>query len=510
MTFVVKEQHRIYKESLRLKSSFGNEIQFKNMTISPIETFFDKYSKKQKQGVQGTFSVTADVFANKEIKSEDYPISLEYQACSDEYCLFPQDFQFKTPLYIKDSSLSLHRILSESLLLALIFVFFAGFLTSFTPCIFPMIPLTLAVLVPRGQNLTFSQKLRRSLSYVFGIALTYSVFGLIAASSGMMFGSFLGNKYVAMSIGFFFVLFAISMLGFFEIKTPRAFTQVSFLKNSNTFFFGLAAGVIAGPCVGPVLLSILTFISQTGNLQTGFLLMMSFAFGMGLIFIILGVAGNLLQVLPRSGTWLSIVKYIFAAMMLALSLYYVWPVLSTSELIYFVLLSLLTLCACYLFFFERVFFRRIDKKTKLVLQTMIALFVIAMVGTFSFSSKLNQKQSLDAGWVEYDEKSFAALLKNGKPTIVDFYADWCVACKELKTVTFRDTQVKDIGQTFNLVIVNATQSSEILEKLKNEHHVLGLPTLLFYNSQGDKKEDLTLTGFEGPTAFIKRMQQAME
>lgn len=513
LTFTVKDKHKIYKESLGLKTAIGSDVSFKNLQISPIETFYDKYSEKNKEGVQGTFEVVVDVFATQDIKDQNYPLLLGYQACSDEYCLFPQDFPFTVSLYIKNSSFSLNRLMSESLLLAMIFVFFAGFLTSFTPCIFPMIPLTLAVLVPRGQTLSFSQKLGRSLSYVLGIALTYSVFGLLAASSGMMFGSLLGNQYVAVAIGLFFVAFALSMLGFFEIKTPSHLSQSKWFNHSNTFLFGLAAGVVAGPCVGPVLLSILTFISQTGNLQTGFLLMMSFAFGMGLIFIILGVAGNIFQTLPRSGAWMNFTKYLFALIMLGLAFYYVYPALSSAGLLLFTFAVLAIVCGVYLRFYEEKFFVPLSGQTRTVLKVSSGLLIIAFFATALFYKKINEIQfytGSDYGWVTYDDATFSEVLKNGKPTVVDFYADWCMACKELKARTFSDPVVIAEGQKINRLVINATHSSELIEKLKKEHHVIGLPTILFFDKQGQKRDDLTLTGFEPPKEFLTRIKKVME
>jgi thioredoxin:protein disulfide reductase len=513
MTFVVKEGHKIYKESLKLRSRHGQELSFKNVVIQPLITFEDKYTKTTKQGVHDTFEITADVFAKEEIKDDNYPLTLEYQACSEEYCLFPQDFDFNTSLVIKNSSFSLNRLMSESLLLAIIFVFFAGFLTSFTPCIFPMIPLTLAVLVPRGKPLSFTQKLYRSLTYVFGIALTYSLFGVIAASSGIMFGSLLGNKYVAVGIAFFFVLFAISMLGFFEIKTPSKLQNSQWLNNSNTFVFGLAAGVIAGPCVGPVLLSILTFISQTGNVQTGFVLMMSFAFGMGLIFIVLGIAGDVFHLLPKSGNWLNNIKYIFSSIMLGLSIYYVLPVLSFSELIIYIEFVLLTIVACYFLFYEKKFNVTLSTRAKKFLKINALGLIFGLVITSFFAKNINTSQTdlkYSNGWTAYNESQFEKILQNGKPTVVDFYADWCMACKELKNDTFSNEIVIQEGKDFNLLVVDATQNNPLIEKLKKEHHVIGLPTLIFYNKTGVKKEDLTLNGFEKAEDFVKRLKKAKE
>lgn len=513
LTLNAIERHKVYSESIKLRSQFGSEVTFKNIKVSPLETFKDKFSGDIKTGVKGQFQLTAEVYSSREIKDEKYPLILDYQACSEEYCLFPQEYHFTVPMFIQDSSMSLARMMSESIILAMIFVFFAGFLTSFTPCIFPMIPLTLAVLTPKGQQLNFSTKLFRSLSYVFGIALTYSVFGVLAASTGHLFGSFLGNQWVAIGIGLFFVSFAISMLGFFEIKTPTALSNLQFSRGASTFFFGLAAGVIAGPCVGPVLLSILAYISQSGNLMTGFLLMMSFAFGMGLIFIVLGVAGDLFKILPRSGNWLNSVKYVFAIAMLGLAFYYVHPVLSPSQFIAFVASAFLVVAFCYLVFYEKKFFVPLAAQVKWTLKGIVTVLLLAAVTSLIFSKKIDQKMTQaedSSGWVIMQEEEFSNALKNGKPTVVDLYADWCASCKELKGITFKDSEVVRAGGAFNRVVIDATSTSTFVESFKKTHGVLGLPTILFFDEHGQVIKNLTLTGFESPPEFLVRMNRALK
>lgn len=513
LTLNAIDHHKVYSDTLHLRSRFGSEVTFKSIQVSPLETFKDKFSGEIKKGVKGQFQLTAEVYAAREIKDQKYPLILDYQACSEEYCLFPQEYHFTTPLFIQDSSLSLSRMMSESIILAMIFVFFAGFLTSFTPCIFPMIPLTLAVLTPKGQHLSFSTKLFRSLSYVLGIALTYSVFGVLAASTGHLFGSFLGNQWVAIAIGLFFVSFAISMLGFFEIKTPAFLSNLKLSQSTGTFFFGLAAGVIAGPCVGPVLLSILAYISQSGNITTGFLLMMSFAFGMGLIFIVLGVAGDLFKVLPRSGHWLNSVKYVFAIAMFGLAFYYVKPVLSPASFIAFVIFAFLITALCYLLFYEKTFYVPLKPKIKVALTLTVILLFFTATATLIFSKALNHKmvqEENSSGWVLLQEKEFSEILKNGKPTIVDLYADWCASCKELKGITFKDSAVINKGENFNRVIIDATSTSAFVETFKKTHNVLGLPTILFFDEQGEVIKGLTLTGFEPPQEFILRMEKALK
>lgn len=513
MTFKVAPDHKAYNESLFVKSKLNSAVSFKNLKISPLETFTDKFSGEVKQGVHDEFSIVAEVYATDQVKTEAFPLVLGYQACSLEYCLFPQEYTFEIPMFIEDSSLHLRRLMSESWLLALIFVFFAGFLTSFTPCIFPMIPLTLAVLVPRKEQWSFSTKLSRSLSYVLGIAVTYSILGVLAASSGLMFGALLGNKWVALSISLFFVMFSISMLGFFEIKTPSFLSNSKALRSSNTFFYGLAAGVVAGPCVGPVLLSILTYISQTGDVRMGFALMMSFAFGMGLIFILLGTGSGMVKMLPKSGPWLDGIKYVFAGAMALLAMYYAWPVLTLSEFVAFTAFITGAIAGVYLFSYEKKFFKRLTLFSQY-------FFIVVLVGScltagtaLLFKSSIDIKWSgtyYENGWVAYDEKTVGEVLKNGKPTIIDFYADWCLSCKELKKITFADARVIARGEEFNLLLLDATTSSELVEKLKKEHRILGLPTLLFFNAQGIKQEALTLTGFENAESFLTRMTTAQQ
>jgi len=513
MTFEAIPHHKIYKDSIQVRPGFGGELTFRNTVVGPLQSFYDKYSQTSRQGVVGRFDVIAEVYATHDVRNDAYPLILGYQACSEEYCLFPAEYEFKTPIFVENSSFSLERLMSEGLVLALIFVFFAGFLTSFTPCIFPMIPLTLAVLVPKGQSLSFAGKLRRSFLYVLGIALTYSMFGVLAATSGLMFGSFLGNQWVALAIGTFFLVFAISMLGFFEIKTPSLVAKSFLFRNSNTFLYGLAAGVIAGPCVGPVLLSILTFISKTGNVTTGFVLMMAFAFGMGLIFIILGIAGDLVKVLPSSGAWLDAIKYFFALIMAALSFYYVRPVLSPALFAAYVAFSVLVVCVCYLLFYEKKFYVTLSTAMRRAFVAATVLSIVTLAAVAALSGRINNAavaSHFEDGWQPFSEKVLSASLANGKPTIVDFYADWCMSCKELRFNTFKDAAVLAQNQRFNLLLVDATTVNDDVEKLKKDRNVIGLPAIFFYSKSGREIPEATLTGYENGDAFAQRMRQVLQ
>jgi thiol:disulfide interchange protein DsbD len=393
------------------------------------------------------------------------------------------------------------------------FVFFAGFLTSFTPCIFPMIPITLAVLVPKGERLHFGKKLRRSLLYVLGIALTYSVFGVLAATSGLMFGSILGNRWVALGLGMFFLAFAISMLGFFEIKTPQRLSNSFLFSSTNTFFYGLAAGVVAGPCVGPVLLSILTFISKTGNITTGFVLMMAFAFGMGLIFIILGIAGDFAKILPTSGAWMNGVKYVFALIMAGLSFYYVRPVLTPAQFIIYAAFAAGAVATCYLLFYEKKLYVPLSTAARRFFAAAVVISLVVIAGTWAFAGKIDDhamQSEYENGWRPYSPSALEESLKNGKPTILDFYADWCLSCKELKYTTFRDPAVIAKNSSFNLLVVDATNTSEDVAKLKRSFNVIGLPAVFFYSKTGALLNESTLNGFENSESFLKRMDTVLQ
>lgn len=366
------------------------------------------------------------------------------------------------------------------------FVFFAGVLTSFTPCIFPMVPITLSLIGTKKAHSRFDAFLL-SFSYVLGIGLIYSLLGIMAAATGSLFGSLLGHPITKISFSLLFILLAFSLFGWFEMRTPRLieeklnhFLNLHQKKNIKwviAFLSGGVAGIVASPCVGPVLASLLLYVSQSKNLLTGFLLLLTFSLGLGQIFLLLGTFSQ--WTLPKMGVWMKRLKYLLGVILLAMAWNFTFPFFNQENL------------------FSRLFLflpqaNNKEEKIKAHLK--------------------NVKEELVYGyqWVKFSPPHLAKAKKDGKPVIIDFFADWCEACHKLEKKTFNQKKVKLLGENFLWMKIDVTHPSEKQRNIMKGYEILGLPSVLFYSPSGRLEEDLTLKGFEKEEHFLKRMKKVLQ
>ncbi len=432
--------------------------------------------------------IKAPVQISSEIKegSQKFLLSVTYQACTDTFCLFPKATDVEVHFKAVNTSTqeqstgffqkSFKDVYAQGLVWTFLFVFVFGFLTSFTPCVYPMIPITLAILGREAHARSRMQTFLVSLTYVAGIAFTFSALGIFAASTGMLFGSFMSSPWVLGFIAIVFFVMALSMFGYFELEAPRFLRDgvLSHLKLHGyigAFISGLLAGIVASPCVGPVLVGVLTFVAQTKDVWLGFWLLFTYAFGMGLIFLALGLSTSATKLLPKAGGWTNKIKVFFAVLLLGASLYYLDQLLLTSKLI------------------KNSFFS---------------------VSTYTEAMKTRKGFALDLiDWRKYSDDVLAEAQKAGKPVIIDFRADWCAACIEMEEKTFTHQGIQLLSRQFVMIKFDATNGSPELEKLKERFKIVGLPTIVFISAKGQWLEPLTLTEFEAAGPFEERMRRVL-
>lgn len=371
------------------------------------------------------------------------------------------------------------------------------------------------------KKLTHFQGFLRSCMYVFGIAITYVLLGLFAASTGSLFGSLLGHPLVASLLAVIFFMMAISMFGAFEIKLP-SFIESKLLSTKTDasykgiFIAGLLAGIVASPCVGPVLVSILTLVAQSQDLILGAILLFTFALGFGSLFILLGTFGEVVKKLPKAGHWMIEIKELFGWIMIGLAMFYLAPVLSNKY--WYLLLAIILISFSSIL---GAFTGSQDKSKSELLKKgwMLTFFIIGVFliikeliplqNSISNPLQYNHKISTSISWQEYSKDIFNKAKQEGRGVIVDFYADWCAACKDLESDTFNGKEVQKLKDQFIWVKFDATQTSDKFDKLRKKYEILGLPHLVFYNPSGKWLKDETLTGFEDSKSFSERMKRVL-
>ncbi len=347
------------------------------------------------------------------------------------------------------------------------------------------------------------------------MAVTYASLGIIASSTGFMFGSLMANKYFLGGLSFLLFIAALSMFDVFEIQTPRFLQKRLSQQNRSSSYFalfitGLFSGLMVGPCVGPVLVGILAFVSQTGSLVTGFTLLFAFAMGLGSLILVLGTFSGMLEKIPRSGKWMNGVKKGLGVVFLGLILYFLQPILKTKTLF------LAGLAVTGLFsLLQLVFHRQKLNQSTLELSIFRAVFVFCILfsGFVGFLSNerferffgYNGSSYANTQWEVYSEEAIESAKAKNQYVILDFYAEWCAACRELKNLTFADPKVAQFSEKIRWLYFDSTEPSEKLAELKSKFRILGLPTILFFDPQGNLREDLTLTGFENSENFLKRL-----
>ncbi len=520
-------------------------VKYGEFNLSPIHDFYDKFSKKNRPSVDGESTLTLPLEAPSQLleNKTNLKIELTYQACSDTYCLFPVTKTLlvpfawassveptkQTPVKSPESLISntfsnesVRNALENNLLLAFVLVFLSGLLTSFTPCIFPMIPITLAILGHDSEKRSRLQNFSLSVFYVIGIASTYSILGVIAASSGQLFGSSLGHPLVIATMCLIFFLMALSMYGVFELQMP-AFLRNGFHQKKQDVNFlgaylsGIAAGVIASPCVGPVLITLLAFVASTQNRILGFFLLFTYAIGLGVIFLVLGAFTQLARKLPRSGPWMDGMKFVLGSLMLGAFYYYLGFLIPQRWHDGLIGLGMIILASFYGAFMTVGHGGRVRRVQKGLMQSLLALGIgfILVAGLQLRPLLLNQfngplesqKNLIDKIWQPYSEDIVLSAKMKSQPVIIDFFADWCLACHELDEKTFSQIEIQNALKDFTKLRFDATKDTPAFKELRQKFKIMGLPTVIFINSKGEWVESATLNQFEEPKQFLERLEK---
>ncbi|MGI2225816.1 protein-disulfide reductase DsbD [Shewanella frigidimarina] len=416
---------------------------------------------------------------------------------------------------------------NDSLLWTLVIFFGLGIGLALTPCVFPMYPILSGIIVGQGKKLSTAKAFTLSMAYVQGMAITYSLLGLVVASAGLKFQAALQHPAILIFLAVMFVLLSLSMFGMYDLKLPSKWQEKMNSMSNNqkggnligVFMMGVISGLVASPCTTAPLSGVLIYVAQSGDLLQGFLALYVLSMGMGLPLLVIGTSGG--KILPRAGAWMDIIKTIFGFLLISVSIVMIgriWPGL-VSDLLW----SLWAIClVAYLMHQNRLSAFNWKQSTRGV------LLLLALMASFSYGfqaimtgfghktpditqagveGKTQNKEnhfilikSLEDLEVELDKASIS-----GKTVMLDLYADWCVACKEFEAITFKNKDVATRMSQMVLLQADVTASDDIDITLLEHYGVLGLPTLLMFNSDGKQREDLRVTGFMGPKDFAAHL-----
>jgi len=438
------------------------------------------------QTVSGTayFMVPLVIDGNAPIGNCDVDLEVTYQLCSGNTCQLPVKTVVRLSLDVAGDKVRPETGLLSYFLMAM----GAGFLSLLTPCVFPMIPITMGFFAMQSDGRR-SRRFALSLSYVVGLVITYSALGVFAALSGRMFGSWLQSPAVLIGIAVLMLVLASSMFGVWEFRVPQFITNRSAGRAgvAGALTMGLFVGIVAAPCVGPVVVALFTLVAAIAKPTIGMAMFATLAFGLGFPYLIA------LNALPKPGEWMVQVKKAMGFVLIAMAFYFLRAVIGETPFRLGVAASLL-IGAVFLFVSRGPRGRSMR----------LACAALLLIGGVAFA--IPPRKGASVSWQPYAPAVVSAAA--GKPVVIDFFATWCIPCKELDEKTFSDATVAKDLDRFTRVKADLTNDQDPgVQELTKRYGIVGVPTVVFIDSSGHEQQQLRLTGFENAEQFHARLQK---
>ena len=476
---------------------------------------------------EGTFDATALVHAGAAAVLRGV---VEAQACNDKVCVAPAQVPFVLAMTATEAEAPANtrgeasqagaplaatspstppgsatrpaqglwgRFQGGSLLLRLVIAFVIGLGLNLTPCVYPIIPITVGFFLAQKDNTRIPTWLLAS-SYVLGIAVTYSALGLAAALAGTVFGAAMQSPWVISGIALVLLALAASMFGLWELRVPSWALRASGGRSGpgGAVVMGLAVGLVAAPCVGPFVAGLVTYVAASHDPALGLALFFSLSLGLGAPYLLLGIFTRAIDRLPASGAWMVGVRQLFGVLLVALAAYFVAPFLPDPYGA-MAIAAVLVIGGLYLLVVARPGHEQpaIDRFMRLA---SVALIVAGVLLAPSRGGTATLK------WHPYDKTAIEAATAAGTPVLIDFTASWCLPCKEMEAKTFSQPEVDAALVRFALFRVDLTTSDPTQDAARQRFGVVGPPAVVFLVN-GKEIADARLTEFEPPQEFLERL-----
>ena len=535
----IADGYYLYKERIKFEPA-NAEHPVGALVLPKGEAHHDEYFGDQevfRGSLDGTFSVPPGA------KTVD--VKVTYQGCADAGLCYPPITKALTVSlegaptaqasartisgggdYVSEQDSFAAKIAGGSILFAMAIGYLGGLLMAFTPCVLPMVPILSGIIAGGGTNMSPARGFLLSLCYVAGIAAIYVTMGVLAGyiGSGLNLQAIFNQPLVLIPFALLFVVLASSMFGAFTIEMPSfiqsRLSDASNQQRAGTFIgvgvMGALSALIVSACVAPVLIGALTFIAKTGDMLRGGLAMLSISLGMGTPLLLVGASAGAL--LPRAGAWMETIKNLFGVMFLAVAVWLVTRIVSPAIGVMIWAIPLLALAW--------VLWRANakDPTRRLALRAFAVVAAVLAIGELQNGARggtnplaLNPRMSPQQNGIEFKriktladlEREVAAAKVAGKSVMLDFYADWCVSCKEMEHNTFPVAEVQAALSNSVLLQADVTANDDNDQALLKHFGIFGPPTIAFYGTDGEEKRNFRVVGFMKAAEFAAVVRQAV-
>ena len=459
---------------------------------------------------EGTVRFTAPLEGAPAAGDSTLKAVLRFQACDASRCLPPRTLELVTALEAAAPSGAAHPpgaganqvarwVERWGYPLTVLWIMLVGVALNLTPCVYPLISVTVAFFGGRTETAEAPHTVRRALLYVLGICLTFSTLGVTAALTGSLFGSALQRPVVLAAIALVLVGLAGSNFGLYQLRVPSPLMQRLGRVGEGdlgAFFMGATMGVVAAPCIGPAVLALLLFVGAQQSVALGLALFFALGLGLGAPYLVLAALAGRLRTLPRAGAWLAWVERVFGFLLLGLALYFVVPLLPDAA-VRIATVALMVVAGVVLGF--------LGPATPPALRWPRRAGGIALVA-FALAGLLGAETGSPIAWTPYSDEALARAAAAGRPVLIDFSAAWCLPCREMEHTTFRDPAVVHAAAGFVALKVDVTGEDERSSALTGRFGVAGVPTLLLLGPDG--RERGRFARFVGAEDMLRALEEA--